>query len=160
MSSTDTIKRGATTRDTILDTYELVEQIAGIRADLQSLTSTVGRIANKQLGRAQRQGDGDREPGRRRDQAEPAICSGDRRGRRLSVRHLYTALDRDGCRRRARPAGRRCDWSRPRAGTFISMLPLSLCCEDLIDTPFGIHHGLALCIVKKGISPKDGKVWT
>lgn len=54
MSSTDTTtKRGATTRDTILDTYEIAEQIAGIRADLQSLTSTVGRIASKQLGRAQ-----------------------------------------------------------------------------------------------------------
>jgi ElaB/YqjD/DUF883 family membrane-anchored ribosome-binding protein len=54
MSSTNTTtKRGATTGDTILDTYELTQQIAEIRADLQSLTSTVGRIANKQLGRAQ-----------------------------------------------------------------------------------------------------------
>jgi ElaB/YqjD/DUF883 family membrane-anchored ribosome-binding protein len=54
MSSTNTTtKRGATTGDTILDTYELSQQIAEIRADLQSLTSTVGRIANKQLGRAQ-----------------------------------------------------------------------------------------------------------
>jgi ElaB/YqjD/DUF883 family membrane-anchored ribosome-binding protein len=51
MSSTNTTtKRGG---DTILDTYELAQQIAGIRADLQSLTSTVGRIANKQRGRAQ-----------------------------------------------------------------------------------------------------------
>jgi ElaB/YqjD/DUF883 family membrane-anchored ribosome-binding protein len=54
MSSTNTTtKRGATTGDTLLDTYELTQQIAEIRADLQSLTSTVGRIANKQLGRAQ-----------------------------------------------------------------------------------------------------------
>jgi ElaB/YqjD/DUF883 family membrane-anchored ribosome-binding protein len=54
MSSTNTTtKRGATTGDTILDTYELTQQIAEIRADLQSLTSTVGRIGNKQLGRAQ-----------------------------------------------------------------------------------------------------------
>jgi ElaB/YqjD/DUF883 family membrane-anchored ribosome-binding protein len=51
MSSTNTTtKRGG---DTIQDTYELAQQIAGIRADLQSLTSTVGRIANKQRGRAQ-----------------------------------------------------------------------------------------------------------
>jgi uncharacterized protein YjbJ (UPF0337 family)/ElaB/YqjD/DUF883 family membrane-anchored ribosome-binding protein len=35
------------------DTEELAEQIAAIRTDIQSLTSTVGRIANKQLGRAQ-----------------------------------------------------------------------------------------------------------
>ena len=35
------------------DTEELAEQIAAIRTDIQSLTSTVSRIANKQLGRAQ-----------------------------------------------------------------------------------------------------------
>jgi ElaB/YqjD/DUF883 family membrane-anchored ribosome-binding protein len=49
----ETERKSATTRDTILDTYELAEQIEGIRADLQSLSSTVGRIANKQLGRVQ-----------------------------------------------------------------------------------------------------------
>jgi ElaB/YqjD/DUF883 family membrane-anchored ribosome-binding protein len=31
----------------------LADQIEAIRTDIQSLTSTVGRIANKQLGRAQ-----------------------------------------------------------------------------------------------------------
>jgi ElaB/YqjD/DUF883 family membrane-anchored ribosome-binding protein len=35
------------------DTQELAEQIETIRAEVQNLTSTVGRIANKQLGRAQ-----------------------------------------------------------------------------------------------------------
>jgi uncharacterized protein YjbJ (UPF0337 family) len=32
---------------------DLADQIEAIRTDIQSLTSTVGRIANKQLGRAQ-----------------------------------------------------------------------------------------------------------
>jgi len=41
------------TGETILDTYELVEQIAQIRTDLQNLSSLVGRIADQQLGRAQ-----------------------------------------------------------------------------------------------------------
>jgi ElaB/YqjD/DUF883 family membrane-anchored ribosome-binding protein len=50
-----TSKRGATSDDTILDTYELVQQLAGIRGDLQSLTSTVGRLANQQLGRVKDQ---------------------------------------------------------------------------------------------------------
>ena len=50
MSSTDsTAKKGATARET----DELADQIDAIRADLQSLSSSVGRIANKQLGRAQ-----------------------------------------------------------------------------------------------------------
>jgi ElaB/YqjD/DUF883 family membrane-anchored ribosome-binding protein len=35
------------------DTQELADQIETIRAEVQNLTSTVGRIANKQLGRAQ-----------------------------------------------------------------------------------------------------------
>jgi ElaB/YqjD/DUF883 family membrane-anchored ribosome-binding protein len=35
------------------DVEDLNEQIEAIRADIQSLTSTVGRIANKQLNRAQ-----------------------------------------------------------------------------------------------------------
>jgi ElaB/YqjD/DUF883 family membrane-anchored ribosome-binding protein len=37
----------------IPDAYELADQIDAIRADIQSLTSTVGRMANKQLNRAQ-----------------------------------------------------------------------------------------------------------
>jgi ElaB/YqjD/DUF883 family membrane-anchored ribosome-binding protein len=35
------------------DTEEIADQIDAIRADLQSLTSTVSRIANKQINRAQ-----------------------------------------------------------------------------------------------------------
>jgi uncharacterized protein YjbJ (UPF0337 family)/ElaB/YqjD/DUF883 family membrane-anchored ribosome-binding protein len=35
------------------ETDELADQIEAIRTDIQNLTSTVGRIANKQLGRAQ-----------------------------------------------------------------------------------------------------------
>ena len=35
------------------DTNELANQIDAIRADIESLTSTVGRMANKQLNRAQ-----------------------------------------------------------------------------------------------------------
>ena len=55
MSSTDSdiragaAKRGAGTRDT----EDLTNQIEAIRADLQNLTSTVGRIASKQVNRAQ-----------------------------------------------------------------------------------------------------------
>lgn len=53
MSSTDTktgaAKKGGTSRDT----EDLADQIDAIRADVQSLTSTVSRIANKQLSRAQ-----------------------------------------------------------------------------------------------------------
>jgi ElaB/YqjD/DUF883 family membrane-anchored ribosome-binding protein len=55
MSSTDSdiragqAKRGAGTRDA----EDLANQIEAIRADLQNLTSTVGRIAGKQVNRAQ-----------------------------------------------------------------------------------------------------------
>ena len=55
MSSTDSdirtgaAKRGAGGRDA----DDLANQIDAIRADLQNLTSTVGRIANKQMNRAQ-----------------------------------------------------------------------------------------------------------
>jgi ElaB/YqjD/DUF883 family membrane-anchored ribosome-binding protein len=55
MSSTDTDmrtgagKRGASPRDA----DELANQVDAIRADLQNLSSTVGRIANKQINRAQ-----------------------------------------------------------------------------------------------------------
>jgi ElaB/YqjD/DUF883 family membrane-anchored ribosome-binding protein len=35
------------------DNQELADQIDAIRADIQSLTSTVSRIANRQLNRAQ-----------------------------------------------------------------------------------------------------------
>lgn len=51
MSSTDTDMRAK--KGTSRDTAELADQIDAIRADIQSLSSTVGRIANKQLGRAQ-----------------------------------------------------------------------------------------------------------
>jgi ElaB/YqjD/DUF883 family membrane-anchored ribosome-binding protein len=55
MSSTDSdmrtgaAKRGASARDA----EDLANQIDSIRADIQNLTSTVGRIANKQINRAQ-----------------------------------------------------------------------------------------------------------
>jgi ElaB/YqjD/DUF883 family membrane-anchored ribosome-binding protein len=48
MSSTDT-----SGKKTSRETEELNDQIEAIRADLQSLSSTVGRIANTQMGRAQ-----------------------------------------------------------------------------------------------------------
>ena len=47
------MSKNATTGETMLDSYELVEQIAQIRVDLQNLSSLVGRIADQQLGRAQ-----------------------------------------------------------------------------------------------------------
>lgn len=50
MSSTDTTAKKSSTAP---ETDELADQIDAIRADIQSLSSTVGRIANKQLGRAQ-----------------------------------------------------------------------------------------------------------
>jgi ElaB/YqjD/DUF883 family membrane-anchored ribosome-binding protein len=46
---TSAAKRSATGRDT----EDLAAQIDAIRADIQNLTSTVGRIANKQLGHVQ-----------------------------------------------------------------------------------------------------------
>jgi ElaB/YqjD/DUF883 family membrane-anchored ribosome-binding protein len=54
MSSTDTeraggAKRGASARDT----EDLASQVEAIRADIQSLSSTVSRIAGTQLNRAQ-----------------------------------------------------------------------------------------------------------
>jgi ElaB/YqjD/DUF883 family membrane-anchored ribosome-binding protein len=49
MSSTDTARRGPGKQDA----DEIADQIDAIREDLQNLTSTVGRIANKQLNRAQ-----------------------------------------------------------------------------------------------------------
>ena len=39
--------------DSTRDTEELASQIDAIRGDIQNLTSTVGRIAGKQLNRAQ-----------------------------------------------------------------------------------------------------------
>jgi ElaB/YqjD/DUF883 family membrane-anchored ribosome-binding protein len=53
MSSTDTETRAAKKSSTSRDTEDLADQIDAIRADIQSLTSTVTRIANKQLSRAQ-----------------------------------------------------------------------------------------------------------
>ncbi len=47
MSSTESGKKASR------ETEELNDQIEAIRADLQSLSSTVGRIANTQMGRAQ-----------------------------------------------------------------------------------------------------------
>lgn len=56
MSSTDDMRAGAAKRSTSAtgrDTDDLANQIDAIRADIQSLSSTVGRIANKQINRAQ-----------------------------------------------------------------------------------------------------------
>ena len=55
MSSTDSdMRAGAAKRSAgARDAEDLANQIDAIRADIQSLTSTVGRIANKQINRAQ-----------------------------------------------------------------------------------------------------------
>jgi ElaB/YqjD/DUF883 family membrane-anchored ribosome-binding protein len=54
MSSTDTDRPGASRRGAgSPDADEIADQIDAIRNDIQNLTSTVGRIANKQLNRAQ-----------------------------------------------------------------------------------------------------------
>lgn len=54
MSSTDTnMRSGAGKGASALDAEDLNAQIEAIRSDIQNLSSTVGRIANKQLGRAQ-----------------------------------------------------------------------------------------------------------
>jgi ElaB/YqjD/DUF883 family membrane-anchored ribosome-binding protein len=53
MSSTDTDRPGAGRGSGSPDADEIADQIDAIRTDLQNLTSTVGRIANKQLNRAQ-----------------------------------------------------------------------------------------------------------
>jgi ElaB/YqjD/DUF883 family membrane-anchored ribosome-binding protein len=55
MSSTESEIRSAAKRAGAgsRDADDLANQIDSIRADIQNLTSTVSRIANKQLGRAQ-----------------------------------------------------------------------------------------------------------
>ena len=55
MSSTDSdMRAGAAKRSAgARDAEDLANQIDAIRTDIQSLTSTVGRIANKQINRAQ-----------------------------------------------------------------------------------------------------------
>jgi ElaB/YqjD/DUF883 family membrane-anchored ribosome-binding protein len=53
MSSTDNMRTGAAKRSTSSSGEDLNEQIEAIRADIQSLTHTVGRIANTQINRAQ-----------------------------------------------------------------------------------------------------------
>jgi ElaB/YqjD/DUF883 family membrane-anchored ribosome-binding protein len=51
MSSTDTARSASKRNDRDVD--DLANQIDAIRAEIQSLTSTVGRVANKQINRAQ-----------------------------------------------------------------------------------------------------------
>jgi len=46
------MKQTSTTTRTILDSYELAQQVADMREDLQRLSATVGRIASTQLDRA------------------------------------------------------------------------------------------------------------
>jgi ElaB/YqjD/DUF883 family membrane-anchored ribosome-binding protein len=53
MSSSDTDMRAGATKRGGRDTEDLANQIDAIRADIQSLSSTVSRIANKQINRAQ-----------------------------------------------------------------------------------------------------------
>ena len=54
MSSIDSDRTGPAKRSAgTRDADDLANQIDAIRADVQNLTSTVGRIANKQLNRAQ-----------------------------------------------------------------------------------------------------------
>jgi len=55
MSSTDNDMRTSAAKrsTTSSDTEDVSAQVDAIRADIQNLTSTVSRIANKQLGRAQ-----------------------------------------------------------------------------------------------------------
>jgi ElaB/YqjD/DUF883 family membrane-anchored ribosome-binding protein len=55
MSSTDSDMRTSSAKKstTSRDTEDLAAQVDAIRGDIQNLTSTVGRVANKQLGRAQ-----------------------------------------------------------------------------------------------------------
>ena len=56
MSSTEDMRTSAAKRSTSgagRDADDLANQIDAIRADIQSLSSTVGRIANKQINRAQ-----------------------------------------------------------------------------------------------------------
>lgn len=53
MSSPDNMRTGAAKRSTSSSAGDLNEQIEAIRADIQSLTHTVGRIANTQINRAQ-----------------------------------------------------------------------------------------------------------
>jgi ElaB/YqjD/DUF883 family membrane-anchored ribosome-binding protein len=49
----DTHKSTVKRRTTSGDTEDLTAQVDAIRADIQNLTSTLGRVANKQIGRAQ-----------------------------------------------------------------------------------------------------------
>jgi ElaB/YqjD/DUF883 family membrane-anchored ribosome-binding protein len=55
MSSTDNDMRTSAAKRSSMsrDSDDLATQVEAIRADIQNLTSTVGRIANKQLGRVQ-----------------------------------------------------------------------------------------------------------
>lgn len=53
MSSTDTARGAAKRNAGDRDTDDLANQIDAIRAEIQSLTSTVSRVANKQINRAQ-----------------------------------------------------------------------------------------------------------
>jgi ElaB/YqjD/DUF883 family membrane-anchored ribosome-binding protein len=55
MSSTESDLRAGAAKRAVgaRDTEDLANQIEAIRADLQNLTSTVGRIASKQVNRAQ-----------------------------------------------------------------------------------------------------------
>lgn len=53
MSSTDTTRAASKRNAEDRDVNDLANQVDAIRAEIQSLTSTVGRIAGKQINRAQ-----------------------------------------------------------------------------------------------------------
>ena len=91
MSSTDTDVRGK--KSMSRETEDFADQIDAIRADIQSLTSTVSRIANKQINRAQDKAVEAAKPGRRGNPAEPTCGGGHRRRPWLPVRRLHPALE-------------------------------------------------------------------
>ena len=74
---------------------ELADQIDSIRADIQSLTSTVSRIANKQINRAQDRAVETANSGGRGNPAEPAFGGGHRRRPRLPVWRLHASIGED-----------------------------------------------------------------
>ena len=119
------------------DAQELAGQIDAIRADIQSLTSTVSRIANKQSEPRPGQGAGCGQPGGRGDQAEPAHGGRRRRRPRLPVRRLHPALEarpqcsarRSRCCPRSRSALGSRTRSSARSGRPLSS-PSRWCCSS------------------------------
>ena len=97
---TSAAKRSTTSRDT----EDLAAQVAAIRADIQNLTSTLGRVANKQLGRAQDTMMEKNSRGRGCDQAKPTFSRDHRRRLGVPVWCVHPALG--GCVYRKPKPGR------------------------------------------------------